>query len=236
MAFEMHDECGIFGIILEHPAPCIIQYLYNGLFALQHRGQESVGIAFTNAKRIEIYKKQGLVANRLFKIASEEYKSLAGIGHVRYSTHGASILSNIQPIKVNCNKGEIAIAHNGNIPFAGQIIRELIRSGSIFQTTCDSEIFLQLMARVPGIDFEKSLTSVLNQVVGAYSILLLHRNRIIAIRDPHGFRPLSIGKVKKGYVFASESCAFELKSKVGEIISIQGTLPSIMAMLIAFNF
>ena len=229
MSFDIHDECGIFGVILQKPSPNIIQFLYNGLFCLQHRGQEAAGIAFQNKQNLDIYKKNGLVANRLFQIANENILSTTGIGHVRYSTTEAGKNLNIQPIKVKCNKGEIAIAHNGNIPNAQNIIAELIQSGSIFQTTSDSEIFLQLLARIPGNDFNKAIIAVLNQISGAYSLLLQHENRIIAVRDPNGFKPLSIGEVENGFVFASETCAFDMLGakfvrdvKPGELVVCDG--------------
>ena len=207
---KLKEECGIIGICLNKESDSIIKNLYLGLFALQHRGQESCGISFIKNNRINVIKKNGLASSDLFESLPFEESSIAGIGHVRYSTCGESNLVNAQPLVFKFNKGEIAIAHNGNIPNSDIIKEELIKSGSIFQTTSDSEIFVHIMAKIPDNNFEKSLILTLRQLHGAYSILMLLNDSLIAFRDPFGFRPLSYGKIEDGYVFASETNALDL--------------------------
>lgn len=207
---ELNEECGIFGISLKNKSEDLIKNLYLGLFALQHRGQESCGIAYSENNEIKTIKSKGLVTSELYESLPINLSTSNAIGHVRYSTCGGSSLINAQPLNFKCNKGEMAIAHNGNIPDSEIIKNNLIQTGSIFQTTSDSEILVHLMARIPGNDFETSLTNSLNQLKGAYSMLILHNDQMIAFRDPNGFRPLSYGEVEDGFVFASESCALDL--------------------------
>ncbi|HOV13508.1 MAG TPA: amidophosphoribosyltransferase, partial [Spirochaetota bacterium] len=207
---ELHEECGIFGISIKDSSTDLIKNLYYGLFALQHRGQESCGIAYIENGAIETIKTKGLVASELYESLPRDVETCNAIGHVRYSTCGGSSLVNAQPLSFKCNKGEMAFAHNGNIPNSDIIKKELIQTGSIFQTSSDSEILVHLMSRIPGNDFESSLYNALNQLKGAYSMLVLHEDQIIAFRDPDGFRPLSYGEIDGGYVFASETCALDL--------------------------
>lgn len=207
---KLNEECGIFGISINDKNNDMIGNLYLGLFALQHRGQESCGIAYDMDGDIELLTRQGLLSGNFFKSMPFGAHSKVGIGHVRYSTCGASNLVNAQPLVFNCNKGKIAIAHNGNIPNADVTRNELIQSGSIFQTSSDSEILIHLLARTPVKDFEKALTSALTQLNGAFAMLMLHRDTLIAFRDPLGFRPLCYGKINNGYVFASETNALDL--------------------------
>lgn len=225
MSDELKEECGIFGISLKDPSLDLIKDLYLGLFALQHRGQESCGIAYTKDNKIELLIRQGLVSDNFFKSLPLNIKTPVGIGHVRYSTFGASNLVNAQPFVFNCNKGELAIAHNGNIPNAAKIREELIEKGSIFQTTSDSEILIHILAGIHKKSFEDSLIESLNKLNGAYSFLMLHKEALIAIRDKYGFRPLCYGKTDNGIVFASETNALDLIGakyigdvKPGEII------------------
>ena len=210
MSGELKEECGIFGISLKEPSLDLIKNLYLGLFALQHRGQESCGIAYKNDNSIELLIRQGLVSDNFFKSLPLNLRISVGIGHVRYSTFGASNLVNAQPFVFNCNKGEIAIAHNGNIPNAEDIRAELIENGSIFQTTSDSEILIHLLAQISKKEFKYSLIESLNQLNGAYSFLLLYKDYLIAIRDKFGFRPLCYGKTDNGIVFSSETNALDL--------------------------
>ena len=207
---KFKEECGVFGISLEKESDEVIKNLYLGLFALQHRGQESCGIAFKKGNSLEVIKNKGLVSGKFFESLPFSEKINCGIGHVRYSTSGGSNVINAQPLVFNCNKGEIAIAHNGNIPNYDSIKKELINNGSIFQTTSDSEIVVHLMSRIIGSNFEQSLISTLNQINGAFSMLMLHKDDLIAFRDPNGFRPLSYAKIDGGYVFSSETNAFDL--------------------------
>lgn len=210
MPGSLKEECGIFGISLKEPNKDIINDLYLGLFALQHRGQESCGLAYRSESSIKLLIRQGLVSGNFFKSLPMNASSSVGIGHVRYSTCGASNLVNAQPFVFTCNKGEVAIAHNGNIPNALRIREELIQSGSIFQTTSDSEILVHLLAKIPGNDFSNSLITSLQKLKGAYSMLMIFEDQLIAFRDPFGFRPLCYGKIDEGYVFASETNALDL--------------------------
>lgn len=208
---ELHEECGIFGISLKDKSDELLKNLYLGLFALQHRGQESCGVAYYENNEIQTIKSKGLVSSSdFFDALPINVGTSNAIGHVRYSTCGGSSLINAQPLSFKCNKGEIAIAHNGNIPNSEYIKKDLIQTGSIFQTTSDSEILVHLMARITGNDFDSSLHNALNQLRGAYSMLILHDDGLYAFRDPDGFRPLSYGEIDGGYVFASESCALDL--------------------------
>ncbi len=207
---ELKEECGVIGISMKKPSGDLIKNLYLGLFSLQHRGQESCGIAYTDQKEIRLMIRQGLVSGNFFKSLPLDVSTASGIGHVRYSTCGESNLVNAQPFIFNCNKGTLAIAHNGNIPNVNIIKDQLIQSGSIFQTTSDSEILVHLLARIPGNNFKDSIISALNQLKGAYSMLVLHDDTIIAFRDPFGFRPLCYGKMNGGYIFASETNALDI--------------------------
>ncbi|MBP7553327.1 MAG: amidophosphoribosyltransferase [Spirochaetes bacterium] len=210
MSDKLKDECGVFGISLSKESPDAIRKLYLGLFALQHRGQESCGIAYKKNGSIEVYKTAGLVSGKFFETAPFNESISIGIGHVRYSTSGGSGIFNAQPLTFKFNKGEIAIAHNGNIPNYCAIKNELIQNGAIFQTTSDSEILVHIMSRIVGSDFERSLQSALDQLQGAYSILMMRGDELIAFRDPNGFRPLIYAEVENGYVFASETNALDL--------------------------
>lgn len=202
-----HDYCGIFGI---HGRPQASTLAYLGLYALQHRGQESAGIVVSNGRKIKSHVRLGLVADAFQKKDLEKLPGHQAIGHVRYSTRGSSSLKNAQPIFVETRRGLVALAHNGNLTNATELRRKLEDQGSIFQTTTDSEPILHLMAKSDKEDFTDALIDSLKQVRGAYSVLVMNREKIIAVRDPHGFRPLCIGHLGKATVFASESCAFDI--------------------------
>ena len=209
MSDGWHEECGVFGI---HGHPEASNLAYLGLYALQHRGQESAGIASTDGEKIIFHKEMGLVAD----IFSEEILSrLPGhmaIGHVRYSTTGSSELKNAQPLVVDFESGSIAVAHNGNLVNAQELKRELEVSGSIFQSSMDTEVIVHLIARSRKERIEDRIVDALNQVRGAYSLLFMTRDKLIGVRDPHGIRPLALGKMKGegGTVITSESCALDL--------------------------
>jgi len=202
-------ECGVFGVF-GHPNAA--ELTYYGLYALQHRGQESAGIATSqgNHTPFKVHKGMGLVS----QVFTEGHlKDLAGsraIGHVRYSTTGSSNIKNAQPITVSCSKGQLAVGHNGNLTNAGVLRDELEASGSIFQTTTDSEILLHLMAKPIGDNRENSLIQALTRIQGAFSIVIMGENEIIGARDSFGFRPLSIGRLDGALVLSSETCAFDL--------------------------
>ena len=202
------EECGIFGIF-NHPEASNLTYL--GLYALQHRGQESCGIVSSDGVGLHAHKSMGLVADVFGN--QDIFKSLPGrsaIGHVRYSTTGSSVIKNVQPIMVDYSRGSIAVAHNGNLVNAQIIKDELEAWGSIFQTTMDTEIIVHLLAISKASSLVERLSEALNRIKGAYCLLFLTETRMVAARDPHGFRPLCIGKLGDAYVVASESCALDL--------------------------
>ncbi len=202
-----HEECGVFGIY-GHPDAANLTYL--GLYALQHRGQESAGIVSTDGKEMYNQKSMGLVADIFTEDRIKKLPGHVAIGHNRYSTAGGSISLNIQPLLVNFALGALAIAHNGNIVNAGILKAELEAYGSIFQSTSDSEVVIHLIAQSRMATIHDRIVEALSHVQGAYSLLLLTENELIAVRDPHGFRPLSLGELDGAYVVASETCAFDL--------------------------
>ncbi len=227
MVPEIHEECGIFGVY-GHEEAANLAYL--GLYALQHRGQESAGIASSDGEVITFHKEMGLVAD----IFSEDILSrLAGsiaIGHVRYSTTGTSELKNAQPFVVDFESGSIAIAHNGNLVNAHRLKSDLEVQGSIFQSTMDTEVIVHLIARSREVRIEDRIVDALSRVRGAYSLVFLTRDQLIGVRDPHGVRPLVFGKIKGGHVLCSETCALDLiegeflrEVDPGEMIVIDGS-------------
>ena len=202
------EECGIFGIF-NHQEAANLTYL--GLYALQHRGQEACGIVSSDGTTLHAHKAMGLVADVFGN--QEIFQKLPGrsaIGHVRYSTAGSSIIKNTQPIMVEYSRGAIAVAHNGNIVNAQLIRDELEAYGSIFQTSMDTEIIVHLLATSKNNSLVDRITGALERVEGAYCLLFLTESRMIAVRDPYGFRPLCLGKLGESYVVASESCALDL--------------------------
>jgi amidophosphoribosyltransferase len=199
--------CGVFGI---YGHPNAAELSYYGLYALQHRGQESAGIVSCDGRRFRVQRGMGLVPQ---VFTGEILHNLVGhmaIGHTRYSTTGSSLIVNAQPLTVDCAKGQIAIAHNGNLTNASKLRDELEARGSIFQTTVDSEIMLHLMAQ-PGFNGQgNDLVQTIRRIEGAYSLVIMTEKELIGVRDPHGFRPLSIGRIRDSWVLASETCAFDL--------------------------
>ncbi|MFY9528587.1 MAG: amidophosphoribosyltransferase [Candidatus Acidiferrales bacterium] len=204
---HFHDQCGVFGIF-GHEEAAKLTYL--GLYALQHRGQESAGIASADGNGIYVHKGMGL-AQEIF--TSEMIGNLPGvvaIGHTRYSTAGDTTLTNAQPVVIDCNKGKVALAHNGNLTNAMEWRRRLEHRGSIFQTTSDTEVIVHLVARSSARNLPGALADALNQVEGAYSLVVLARDELYAVRDPRGFRPLNLGRLNGAWIVASETCAFDL--------------------------
>jgi len=202
------EECGIFGIY-NHKEAANLTYL--GLYALQHRGQEACGIVSSDGQNLFSHKSMGLVADVFGN--PDIFRYLPGnsaIGHVRYSTTGDSVVKNVQPILVNYSRGSIAVSHNGNIVNSQLIRAELEAWGSIFQTTMDTEIIVHLLAASKSSSLEDRIVEALNRIKGAYCLLFLTETRMVAARDPHGFRPLCLGKLNDSYVVASESCALDL--------------------------
>lgn len=205
---KLHEECGVFGIF-SHSEDVALN-TYWGLYALQHRGQESTGIVVTDGKVMNVKKGMGLVAD-VYKDGVSELRGFAAIGHVRYSTIGASKSYNIQPLKVYFDGGNLALSHNGTLTNAGRLREELAREGAIFTTTIDTEVVLSLLARSKKPTIEERVMEAVNQIKGAYGILIMTDSKIIAVRDPYGFRPLCLGKLESGgWCVASESCAFDL--------------------------
>ncbi|KAB2644045.1 MAG: amidophosphoribosyltransferase [Verrucomicrobia bacterium] len=202
-------ECGVFAVY-GHPNAALLSYY--GLFALQHRGQESAGIVTHAGSKtpFQSVKRMGLVSQVFNEKDIDQLKGSYAIGHVRYSTTGSSNLLNAQPLSADTSRGQIAIAHNGNLINAARLRAELEMKGSIFQATSDSEIILHLLAQ-PGASSEtKNPLAALRELEGAFSIVIMGEKEIIGVRDPHGFRPLSLGKLDDAWVLASETCAFDL--------------------------
>jgi amidophosphoribosyltransferase len=209
---KLREECGVVAI---HGHPDAARQAYLALYALQHRGQESAGIATADGERLANIKGMGLVSEIFTDDVLQKLPGDMAIGHTRYSTTGDSALLNAQPIRVDSTKGLIAIAHNGNLVNLGNVRARLERLGAYFQTTSDSEIIVQLIAHSPASTLVDAIAGSLAQVEGAFSIVMMTRDRIFAARDPRGFRPLSIGRIRNQgkpdtIIFASETCAFDL--------------------------
>ena len=231
---RFREECGVMGVA-GHPEAANLTYL--GLYALQHRGQESAGIVTRDGGETHIQKGMGLVADVFSQDVLAALPGRIAIGHVRYSTAGASNLRNAQPFLATTGNSQIAIAHNGNLTNASAIRTELEGHGSIFQSTMDSEVFVHLFARARGT-LEERLGDMCSRVRGAWSAVFLIDDVLVAARDPHGFRPLSLGRLGQSWVVASETCAFDLIGAVyerevepGEIITIRrGRLRSVQPL------
>ena len=213
---KLKEECGVFAIY-GHPEAANLTYL--GLYALQHRGQESAGIATSDGKSFECYKNMGHVADIFQPEVLGKLPGHMAIGHTRYSTAGDTVLLNAQPFAVQCNKGRLAVAHNGNITNASELREELEHEGAIFQASSDTEVVLHLVAHSRERTLPGALREALLQLEGAFSLVFLANDRLIVARDPHGFRPLAMGQMEMPggrmcYVFASETCAFDLINAV----------------------
>ena len=209
---RFHDECGVFGVF-GHPEAANLTYL--GLYALQHRGQESAGIVASTGNDLNLHRAMGEVEEIFQPGVLSKLKGSSSIGHTRYSTAGDKALLNAQPIMIDCNKGKVAVAHNGNLTNAGEWRRKLEHRGSIFQTNSDTEVIVHLIARSQARNFPAALGDALNQLEGAYSLLVLTAEELYAVRDPRGFRPLALGKLtapdgREAWAVASETCAFDL--------------------------
>src|SRR5580658_6467919 len=226
--------CGVFGVF-GHPNAA--ELAYYGLYALQHRGQESAGIVSSDGKNFRAHRGMGLVSQIFNGEVLHDLIGNLAVGHTRYSTTGSSQLKNAQPLTVDCARGQIAIAHNGNLTNASRLRDELEARGSIFQTTVDSEIILHLLAQPDANGTKNPFVHTLRKLEGAYSLVIMTEKELIGARDPFGFRPLSIGKLGDAWVLASETCAFDLihakfvrDVEPGEIVIInQNGLQSIQA-------
>ncbi|WP_051331162.1 amidophosphoribosyltransferase [Aneurinibacillus terranovensis] len=202
---KLNEECGVFGVYNHPDAP---QITYYGIHALQHRGQESAGICASDGERFTNHRGMGLVTEAFNNNELSKIHGRIAIGHVRYTTAGESKIENAQPLIFKYSKGNLALAHNGNLVNADQIRHQLERQGSIFQTTSDTEVVAHLIAR-SGYDIEQAVRESLRMIKGAYALVMMTENKLIAALDPNGLRPLSIGTIGDGYVVASETCAFE---------------------------
>lgn len=203
---ELNEECGVFGVF-GHPDA--VNLTYYGLHALQHRGQESAGIVSSEGGTFTSHRGMGLVTEVFNRATLEKLSGDTAIGHVRYSTTGESLLSNAQPLVFKYREGDIALATNGNLVNAMSIKHQLERMGSIFQTTSDTEVIAHLIARSGYSDLREAVKEALRMVKGAYAFLIMTNDQLIAALDPHGIRPLVMGRLGDSYVFASESCAFD---------------------------
>jgi amidophosphoribosyltransferase len=209
---HFHDECGVFGVF-GHPEAANLAYL--GLYALQHRGQESAGIVSSDGSELHLHRAMGEVEEIFQPSVLAKLPGSLAIGHTRYSTAGDKALLNAQPILIDCNKGKVALGHNGNLTNAAEWRRKLEHRGSIFQTNSDTEVIVHLLARSQARNLSGALGDALNQVEGAYSLLVLTQDELYAVRDPRGFRPLVLGKLTTpggfaAWLVASETCAFDL--------------------------
>jgi amidophosphoribosyltransferase len=207
MFHDIHEECGVFGIY-GHPEAANLTYL--GLYALQHRGQEGAGICSSDGRQLLLEKSMGLVADIFSEKRLKRLPGYMAIGHNRYSTAGSSVLKNVQPIVANFALGTLAIAHNGNLVSAIDLRAKLEEQGAIFQSSSDSEVIVHLIAQSKGTDFYERVAHAVTQISGSFSMLILREKELIAVRDPYGVRPLSLGMKDGAYVIASETCAFDL--------------------------
>ena len=225
---KLHEECGVFGVFNTLPEETS-KLIYYGLFALQHRGQESAGIAIADGEQVNYYKDEGLVQevfdNKLLNFLSGNH----GIGHVRYSTTGGTTYENAQPVVIASSEGQMALAHNGNLVNTKELMADLEAQGATFQSSTDSETILKLIAKhnLETKDVAEAIRKTMEVIRGGYSILLLTKDKLYAFRDPMGIRPLIMGKRGNSYIFASESCALDSIGadivrdvKPGEIISV----------------
>jgi len=204
---KLHEECGIFGIFGHREASTLTQL---GLFALQHRGQEACGIVSSDGEHLHQFRSQGLVADVLNEDVLQTLVGQSAIGHTRYSTAGRNTIKEVQPFSVICQHGEMAVCHNGNLPFANQKRAELEKAGAIFSSTSDTETLLHGIARTAAKDAIAAIETVLKDTEGAFSLLFLTPKALVAVRDPRGFRPLVLGKLNDAWCVASETCAFDL--------------------------
>ncbi|MCT4566402.1 MAG: amidophosphoribosyltransferase [Maledivibacter sp.] len=223
---KLNEECGVFGVYSKG-SQNISRMIYYGLVTLQHRGQESAGIAAYNDGKIHYYKEMGLVREVFNKTVLDRLNGHIAIGHVRYSTTGESYVTNAQPLVVQYKGGSIALAHNGNLVNADKIRNELEDNGSIFQTSIDSEVIANLIAKNYNLGFKESIVEAVKRIRGSFALNIICEGKLIGARDPHGLRPLCIGKLDDGYVLSSESCALSVVGaelirdvKPGEVVII----------------
>lgn len=206
---KLHEECGVYGVYSKELNVCELTYF--GLYALQHRGQESAGIAVTDGAWMDVKRDMGLVREVFRHQVPHMENQYIAIGHVRYSTTGSSIIANTQPLMVNYSGGKIALAHNGNLTNAGELRKSLEEEGTIFHSTIDSEVFVNCIARSRKETIEEKIIESLSKIQGAYCLTVMTENKLIGARDPQGFRPLCLGRLEDGgYVLSSESCGLDV--------------------------
>jgi amidophosphoribosyltransferase len=213
MAGELFEDkpeeaCGVFGTYSNDPDFDASGMVYLGLYALQHRGQESAGIVVSDGIHMGVHKEMGLVSKVFSRDLLSEMKGRIGIGHVRYSTTGSSLLANAQPLMAHCSKGVLAVAHNGNLVNTEELRHKLENDGSVFQSTTDTEVIINLIARHSKENLPNAILKAAEALRGSFSLVLMTKNTLVGMRDPHGFRPLCLGKLPNAYILASESCAF----------------------------
>ncbi|PKM85910.1 MAG: amidophosphoribosyltransferase [Firmicutes bacterium HGW-Firmicutes-12] len=204
---KMEEACGVFGIYA--PGKDVSMLTYYALYSLQHRGQESAGIAVANGEGIKLHKDMGLVSEVFTEDTLQKLKGHAAIGHVRYSTMGSSLVLNAQPLVCHYLQGSLAVAHNGNLTNAGELRQKLAANGSVFQSSIDSEVIVNLIARYGQSTIEEALMKCMIDLRGSYSLVVMTEDKVIGIRDPYGNRPLCLGKLGKHFVIASETCALD---------------------------
>ena len=226
------EECGICAVGGHLDAANLV---YLGLYALQHRGQESAGIAAFDGRELRWHKEMGYVAEIFDRERLAKLPGSTAVGHVRYSTAGDSLLANAQPVVAKTRRGALALAHNGNLVNALRLRHQLELEGAIFQSTSDSEVFLHLIARSQAPSVEKALIEAVDAAVGAFSVAIICDGRLFAARDPHGFRPLVLGRLDEAWVVASETCAFDLLGArlvrevlPGEVVELAGEEPRVL--------
>ncbi|HSQ40913.1 MAG TPA: amidophosphoribosyltransferase [Fibrobacteraceae bacterium] len=207
MSDEVKEECGVLGI---YNGENLTRNITMGLYALQHRGQESAGFAIANGERVRVRKSMGLVSHLAREHNFDELLGHAVIGHVRYSTTGSSTLANAQPILVSCKWGHLAIVHNGNLTNTPQLRDEMEKDGHIFSSTTDSEVLLHEIARTKAENLSAAIKKACAKLTGSFCIIFLTKDDMYVVRDGYGFRPMSLGKMGKSWVVASETCAFDL--------------------------
>lgn len=205
---KMEEACGVFGIYA--PGKDVARLTYYGLYALQHRGQESAGIAVSDGLRITLHKDMGLVSEVFTEETLCKLKGYSAIGHVRYSTTGSSIAINAQPLVCHYVQGSLAVAHNGNLTNANELREKLAANGSVFQSTIDSELIVNLIARYGQGTVEEALMKCMIDIKGSYSLVVLTEDKVVGVRDPYGNKPLCLGKLGEHYVIASETCALDV--------------------------
>lgn len=205
---QPEEACGIFGVYSNDEDCNAAALTYLGLYALQHRGQESAGIVVSDGTHVSVHKNMGLVSNVFNRDILDGLRGRIGIGHVRYSTTGSSLLANAQPLLARCSKGMLAVAHNGNLVNTEDLRKELENGGSVFQTSTDTEVIMNLVARHSRENLADAILKAAQSLKGSYSLVIMSKDALIGLRDPYGVRPMCLGKLADAYILASESCAF----------------------------